>query len=302
MILVFGTICLDRVRNVPRLPPPGGYVEVSEEQYCLGGEAANTSVALQAWGAKFKLAGNSFGEGYFGELLAERAKQKDLPIADLIPGSQKTPICDVYVTPDGERTMFGVGFATAGTELELSHVPFGGATWFTADPNFTESAWAAAGIAQSKGCRLYLMDFFDTDTHTVPEGAFWQSSTDWVGFHGNTQKNVAWLRQFVQHHGVFGVLSDGPNGLIAGGNGHPVRAYPPFPCPSMVDSTGAGDMFRAGMLYGLDQGWEISRCIQFASSAGCLKCAGLGATSFVPSLEAIEGHIRANPEVAVHYT
>ncbi len=79
------------------------------------------------------------------------------------------------------------------------------------------------------------------------------------------------------------------------------RHYPSFPAPTIVDSTGAGDMFRAGMLMGLDSDWPIARCLQFAAAAGALKCGSLGATTYVPSVAETLSHVAAHPEVAAFY-
>ena len=147
---------------------------------------------------------------------------------------------------------------------------------------------------------IYLMDFIE-DTDPIFPGTYWQSSTDWVGFQGNTQKNTEWVKRWVDRRGCFTILSDGPNGFVAGSPELRTRAYPPFPCPELIDSTGAGDIFRAGMLLGLSRGWEIERCLQFASAAGCLKCGHFGANTYVPSSEEIWGHVKQNPEVSERY-
>lgn len=51
----------------------------------------------------------------------------------------------------------------------------------------------------------------------------------------------------------------------------------------VVDTTGAGDSFVAGILYGLNQGWEIEKVTRFASAVGAHCIQQLGATSGVPS-------------------
>lgn len=295
MVLVFGTVCIDRIRQVPHLPPVGGYVEVTEEIDLLGGEAANTAVALQSWGAAVMLHGNALGSGADGDLLRRLVAEKGLQIE-----SQETqnyaPVCDVYVTPDGDRTMFGKNFSIM--ETDLSTLPK--ADWFTAEPNMATLSREAAKLAHKAGMNIYLMDFIGED-EPLPPGSFWQCSTDWIGTRGNTQKNVAWVQDWVAKTGCFAILSDGPNGFVAGSPNHPVRAYPPYPAPSIVDTTGAGDVFRAGMLFGLDQGWPIPQCLQFASAAGCLNCRSLGATTNVPTVAEIQAHIDQHPAISTQY-
>ncbi len=298
MILVFGTICIDRVRRVAKLPAPGGYVDVQGQIDLLGGEAANTAVALTRWGVSVRLAGNALGAEAAGieAMLREKGVVAECPIRPELP----TPVCDIFVTPDGERTMFGQGFQEMDEVPDPQSLIYPAGEWFTVEPNMATTARTAARLAHEAGMKLYQMDFVRPDD-LIPEGSYWQSSTDWAGTRGNTQRNVEWIQGLVDRTGCFGILSDGPNGFVAGSPNHAVRAYPPYPAPQLVDSTGAGDMFRAGMLFGLDQGWDPARCLQFASAAGCLKCRALGATTDVPTKEEIEAHIVRHESVSRQY-
>lgn len=303
MILVFGTVCIDRIRRVPFLPDAGGYVEITEEMDLLGGEAANTAFALKTWGAEFNLVPNALGSGPDGIVLRDLVAEKGLHVTPPGPhtpnASPPTPVCDIYVTPDGERTMFGKNFSIMDTE-GLDAVLLSRADWFTAEPNMPTLSREAVQMAHKAGMNLYLMDFVGEDEPIFP-GSFWQCGTDWAGTRGNTQKNVVWVQEMVDRTGCFAILSDGPNGFVAGSPDHPVRAYPPYPAPQVVDTTGAGDLFRAGMLFGLDQNWPIPDCLRFASAAGCLKCRSLGATTDVPTVDEIRRHIQEHPSISERY-
>jgi sugar/nucleoside kinase (ribokinase family) len=78
----------------------------------------------------------------------------------------------------------------------------------------------------------------------------------------------------------------GPDGVLAwnGRNFHHTAA---FRVP-VVDTTGAGDIFHAGFIYGLLQGWELERQMDFACAAAALNCMGVGARGRIESVEAIE--------------
>ncbi len=43
-----------------------------------------------------------------------------------------------------------------------------------------------------------------------------------------------------------------------------------------VDTTGAGDVFHAGYIYGLLKGWTIEKTVEFASAFAALKCLKTG--------------------------
>ncbi|MFN8899435.1 MAG: PfkB family carbohydrate kinase, partial [Pseudomonadota bacterium] len=44
----------------------------------------------------------------------------------------------------------------------------------------------------------------------------------------------------------------------------------------VVDPTGCGDAFRAGLLYGLERGWDLPRCLKLANRIGAVKIASRG--------------------------
>lgn len=297
MILVFGTICLDRVRLVPHLPEVGGYVEIESQQTLLGGEAANTALHLAKWGRVVELHGNPLGEGPPADHLERLLAEHGLSAEHLTRGGGATPETDVYVTPDGERTMFGLGFSTMQSSVDPEHLPFRAGAWFTADPNIDLPARAAARHADRAGMRCYLMDFVRSDD-PIPEGGWWQSSTDWVGRRADDEANRGWLEAWIARHRCFAILTDGPRSFWFGGPDRPVRPYPTFAASAVVDTTGAGDAFRAGMLNGLEQGWDVPDCLRFASAAGSLACRSLGATSAIPSEREVQALVESMPEIA----
>jgi len=51
---------------------------------------------------------------------------------------------------------------------------------------------------------------------------------------------------------------------------------PGVPATAVLDPTGCGDAFRGALLYGLEQGWEIGRCVALGNRLGALKIASHG--------------------------
>lgn len=293
--MVYGTVCLDRTCRVGRLPRPGEYVEVETEDRSIGGEAWNTAVALAAWGCPAVLAGNRVD--------SVSALGLPTPAASALEeDGEPLAVCDIYVTPDGERTMFGHGFRDLARRA--GPVPSTGpGDWLSTDSNLPLPSQEARAAALGSGARVYAMD------EVGPGGLLaqvWQSSTDLVGHRGDLQRNLAWLRDRVAEARQFAILSDAANGFVAGGLAPggiwmEPRHYSPFPCPRLVDSTGAGDVFRAGMLLGLAEGWALPDCLRFASAAGCLNCERWTASGDVPGRDEVLRHVAASPGVAASY-
>jgi sugar/nucleoside kinase (ribokinase family) len=83
--------------------------------------------------------------------------------------------------------------------------------------------------------------------------------------------------------------------LDAQGNGFLIQP----PTVTALDATGAGDAFRAGLLYGLLRGFDLPRSICWAVAAGSLKVRNLGAATTVPDFKEIESlanSLQAQPE------
>lgn len=300
-IVVFGTVCLDRLHQVARLPQPGGYVEIDATTQAPGGEAANTAHALHQWGAPVTLVSHSLGEGPDAEALKVLLSVLPLPKLHAPQLPHPVAVCDLYVTPDGTRTMFGRGFRELETLTNLDLIPTPTGAWLTVDGNLGSAAHKAAARAHAAGNHVYWMDVMDEESPQIKPGDVWQTSTDRVGRPGDIQFNLAWISSFLDRYPGRAILSDGANGLVAGGAGYTPRHYPPFPAQTVIDSTGAGDSFRAGMLFTLAQGWAWADCLRFSAAVGCLNCRAVGAHKGLPSQAEAEAWMARWPEVARAY-
>ena len=61
----------------------------------------------------------------------------------------------------------------------------------------------------------------------------------------------------------------------------------------VVDSTGAGDSFDAGFLYGFIEGWPLRATLDLAVACGSLSVAGIGGTATQPTLDAARAALAA---------
>ena len=56
----------------------------------------------------------------------------------------------------------------------------------------------------------------------------------------------------------------------------------------VVDTTGAGDIFRAGFIYGLLQEWPLERQLDFSCAAAAMNCMAAGARGGIKTVAAVE--------------
>jgi sulfofructose kinase len=78
----------------------------------------------------------------------------------------------------------------------------------------------------------------------------------------------------------------GADGVIAW-DGDEFHTRPAYRVP-VVDTTGAGDIFHAGFIYGLVQGWSLQQRLDFACAAAALNCTCSGARGGIGNVDAIK--------------
>jgi sulfofructose kinase len=78
----------------------------------------------------------------------------------------------------------------------------------------------------------------------------------------------------------------GPEGVLAW-DGSEFHSRPAYGVP-VVDTTGAGDIFHAGFVYGLLQGWSLDRQLDFSCAAAAINCTADGARGGIGPVQAIE--------------
>jgi sulfofructose kinase len=94
------------------------------------------------------------------------------------------------------------------------------------------------------------------------------------------------LRALRRRHQGLLVVTLGPQGAMALEGDRLLRT--PGLHVEAVDTTGAGDVFRGGFIYGLLHGWPVDRVLRFANAAAAASCTKLGALDGVPSLQETE--------------
>jgi sugar/nucleoside kinase (ribokinase family) len=288
MVVVYGTVCLDRLRQVPFLPSTGAYVEIESDRSALGGEGANTAAALRSWGDEIQLVGNSLGRGVISDQTRQLLHDCHLEDALIPDRDHDGPYCDIFITPGGERTMMGWGFAPMADRHGLDLLPILPGAWLTLDDNHGEAAREALRMGRHGGMRLYSLDFVREDEPLSPD-VIWQGSTVWTGTGGNPKATEAWMKDWHDQYGCLMIMTEGEHGLWVMTQGGELRHLPAFTAPQLVDATGAGDAFRAGMLHGLSRDWPFGLCLAFASTTGALACGRVGGAANAPTLQAIEG-------------
>jgi len=257
-----------------------------------GGSAANTIVGLASLGARTafigKIKDDGLGRAYSHDI---RAAGVSFPTKPAVEGPS-TGRCYVLVTPDGERTMntyLGAAQDLQPADIDAEAVAgsallyLEGYLW---DPKNAKDAFLkAAKIAHHAGRKvaLSLSDAFCVDRWRDEFLQLMRSRTVDLIFAneaelhslyqtGDFNTAIAALRADID---VAVVTRSADGCVVVGGDG--AEAVPAFPVEQVVDTTGAGDLFAAGFLFGLVRGADDRSCGRLGALAAAEVIQHLGA-------------------------
>jgi adenosine kinase len=122
--------------------------------------------------------------------------------------------------------------------------------------------------------------FNGQELSTFVDQARWVAVNDYEGqmLCDRIGQDVAALSQRPHLHGV--IVTLGPEGCDVWQQGVCTRV-PGVKASAVVDPTGCGDALRAGLLYGLERGWPLERCVALGNRLGALKIAHQGGQNHV---------------------
>jgi sugar/nucleoside kinase (ribokinase family) len=263
-----------------------------------GGSAANTIVGLASLGARTAFIGK-VKDDQIGRLYSHDIKAANVAFATRpATGGPATGCSYILVTPDGERTMntyLGAAQELTPEDIDPAEIAASAIVYLEGylwDPKNAKDAFLKASrIAHEAGRQvaLTLSDAFCVDRYRGEFLDLMRGGTADLIFANEAELHslyqtsdfdtaLAQLRKDVK----LGVVTRSEKGcIVATVDG--VTAVPAFPITKLLDTTGAGDLFAAGFLFGLVRG------------AGHEDCGRLGALA---AAEVIQ-HIGARPQASL---
>lgn len=269
----------------------GSTVEIS------GGSAANTITGIASFGGKAAFLG-TIADDEFGKIFQHDIRSIGVtfdvaPIANGAPTSRSL----ILVTPDGERTMNTfLGISTSLSEAELksdlirdSEILYLEGYLFD-EPQAKQAFHSALQTAKGSNRKvaLSLSDGFCVDRHRDEFLKLIRSGIDILFANESEIKSLYQTESFdlaaknASEDTRLAVLTRGEKGSVIFSGAKSIeieRAH----ISELVDTTGAGDLYAAGFLFGYAKGYELAICGQLASLAA----------------SEIIGHIGARPEVSL---
>ncbi len=295
-VAVLGDINIDIMMVVPVYPPPGGDALVYENTLRTGGSVANTAIMLARMGISAEVYSRT-GDDDWADIALNTLRGEGVGLAHVARDTRAgTGLIFIPVTPDGERTMFsyrGANVLLGPEEIHeadmagLSALHFSGYSFLKSPQR--EAAWKAVEIAQRLGVPITLDLGVEPATALGADLPRLLCCLELIVL-GDQEVEVITGTQDMQR-GITLLLDAGVQtiGLKLGKNGCEViqrgeRARIPGLRVEVVDTTGAGDAFSAGMIYGGLTGLSLGARGMLANTFGALATTVWGGGAALPSL------------------
>jgi sulfofructose kinase len=287
-----GLNAIDTLIPLPNYPELGSKVEFRSANILPGGQVASAVIACQQWGLCTRYVGK-VGEDRFADI--HRAEFAKAGVEAHLVTAQGCMSQQAFILVDdaGERTVLWKrdnNLTLRPEELKQEWIVETRA--LLVDGHDTAAAIEAATWAKATGVPVIadLDEVYPGVQALLGSIDYLIASRDIPGrLTGEKNLRVA-LRALQTRYGCrLTAATLGHEGVIAwdGSQFHYAAAFR----VESVDTTGAGDIFHAGFIYGLLQDWPLARQLDFACAAAALNCKAIGARGGIQSVEAIENLI-----------
>lgn len=288
MITVFGSINLDLVTAVARLPGPGETIATSRYDTYAGGKGANQALAAARAGAEVAMVG-SVGSDDFADLALAPLAAAGIDLGAVARRPGHTGIAMIAVDAGGENQIVaanGVNLASRASQLDAPGA--WGTTLVLQMETEPAENWAAIRAARGRGVRTVL-----NVAPAAPVPADILPLLDMVvvnrleaaGMAGDGDPMEA-ARGIVAAGAGAAVVTLGADGAIARTETDVWRVG--AAAVEAVDTVGAGDSFVGALAAALDGGAGLAAALHRGAVAGSLACRRRGAQSSIPEAAEID--------------
>ncbi len=284
----FGLNAVDHLIVVPEYPAFDTKMRLLEHKQSAGGQTASAMVALQRLGLKTAYAGRfgSDAEGHFG-LATLRDDGVNVDFAQVVEGATNQIAFITIDARNGERTIVWDrhdGLAYQPDEAPVEFGPMGRVLHIDAhDPpaclRLAQAAREAGTIVSADIDNVYeglpdLLPFIDI---MIGSKEFPRRVT------AIDDERAALIELKTRYGCAITGMTIGTAGAIVYCEGQFIES-PGFEAPGgCKDTTGAGDAFHGGFLYGMLRGDDVETSLRFGNAVAAIKCSALGARTALPT-------------------
>ena len=274
-----------------QFPDKSGYAEIVEKCKNTGGEAANTSIVLSRLGLSVKLDGNWINPDDDAKFLQDTFNKHHIDISRISFRRCQGPK-EMLVVDSTSRTIFGT-YEQLIKEKSWNfpeRIDIHNAKVICLDPFFGEASLQAAKYAKELNKPFVTVDCqFDDPLFLGSDVAI--ISAEYLRDRYPDHSIPSITREYKERSSGTVIFTFGHKEIIYGSREESYKKYTPYRI-SPVDTTGAGDSFRAGIIVGLLQKWPTEKTIDFASALAALVCQSFPGVLNSPSYDEVISFVK----------
>jgi len=262
-----------------------GKRRISGQEWRCGGQTATAMSACAALGLRAGYVG-AVGADEHGRQMRAELTRRGVNAQHIVEGAAASPGAVIVVDESGRRTV--LWYRDERLALTPEQIPADVLTrsrLVHVDDVDRAAALYACVVARSAGVPVtsdieQASDGVEALIGAVTHPIFDHNAPAVLTGEADPERALRKLRRF--NPGLLCMtLGEGGAAALEGDRFHAAPAVR----VKVLDTTGAGDVFRAGMIYGLLQGWEVPALLSFANAAAAVSCTRPGAIASVPSLD-----------------
>jgi len=254
-------------------PPPDGYAEIAETHFMTGGEALNSAIVLSRLGLSVQLDGNWIGDTPAGERLLATIRRYGIDIQRLKVKKGFAGVREIVFSDEHSRTIFGNYVELLSTTRKWNipnKADLVKARIVCVDPPFQAESVQVGAYAVELGIPFVSIDCpYDQSLSSAASAVIISGE-----FRSRVYPQVEISELFIEYQqraqGLV-VFTAGDGAILYGRRGFPVMQFKSYPV-KVIDSAGAGDSFRAGIIYAMLKKWSDHKTIQYASAVAGMVC------------------------------
>jgi sulfofructose kinase len=289
-VVGMGLNSVDFLSLVSEFPKPNSKMQILQFSKQGGGQVATAMVALSRWEVKTKYIGK-VGEDESGQFSLNSIRQEGVDISSVIiePHAINQFAMIIVDASTGERTiLWNRDERLMYREGELRKEEVCSGKILHLDGHDIHAALQCARWARIEGIPTVIdLDKVEPLTsELIKQIDFIITSSRFpMLFTGVSDQKKA-LLELQRYASGFLCSTLGDEGAMALVNGEflHIEGFE----VNAVDTTGAGDVFHGGFIYGLLQNWDVVEILKSANAAAALKCKELGGRRGIPFLEEIQ--------------
>lgn len=275
-------------------PSAEGYAEIEDIQYMVGGEAANSSIVLSRLGARVKLDGNWLGDDDSGQRAKALLSGNGIDISRLPLKSGFRGVQEAVVAAQDTRTIFGTygqlledGSWNAPNEEDITS-----AKVVSLDPFFGEPAARAAEIAFNAGIPVVTVDCRHDDPLLQHISAV-VIAESYIRENYPDRDPEELFREYQAATAGLVIFTFGDAPAWYARPDETANFFQPYSIDA-VDTTGGGDSFRAGIVYGFLKKWDDEKMVAFAAAVAAIVCTRFPGVMNAPTYDEVADFMDAS--------